>query len=83
MQAMPLGIDRLIFVPCGSGYEIDMPRLVAPYFLWGQAVLISLRMITNQAAARAAGSLKYGVNWGRNQAGAELAYRRKLYAKPG
>ena len=21
MQAMPLGIDRLIFVPCGSGYE--------------------------------------------------------------
>lgn len=68
MQAMPLGIDRLIFVPCGSGYEIDMPSLLHRISFGVKRFLISFTDDYKSSGGKGGGQLKIWVNWGRDQA---------------
>lgn len=68
MQAMPLGIDRLVFVPCKSDYSIKLPGFISRLSFGIKRFFISFTDDYSAKGAADGEQLKIWVNWGRDQA---------------
>lgn len=68
MQAMPLGIDRIVFVPYGNDYDIDMPSMFSKIRFGIKRFVVSFSDEYSTSIDGDGKSIKLWVNWGRDQA---------------
>lgn len=68
MQAMPLGVDRIVLVPYGNDYDIEMPGVFSKMWFGIKRFVASFSDDYSTSLDGDSESIKLWVNWGRDQA---------------